>query len=464
MAEHFDAVVIGGGPGGEVAVGRLISAGLRVALIERELIGGECAYWACIPSKTLLRPTEARAEAAAAAGLSRPALDWPALRDYRDYMIRHLDDTNQVTGYQRQGVTVLKGTARLTGRDPWRISVADTEITAAHVVIATGSQPVRPPIDGLDDLDATVVWTNREATTLREIPQRAVMIGGSAVGVELGQFLARMGSHVTLVQRGPRLLDREDPRVGELVAARLRDDGIDVRLGRQATRARRDGADAVVEFDDGTSVRTDVIVLGAGREPATAGLGLDSVGVTIGDRGELAVDEHCRVTGDGLWALGDVTGVALFTHVAMYQARVVADNIAGTSRRAHYTGIPRVVFAQPEIAAVGMTGEEAQSAGLDVVSTELNLPDALARPWTYETQPAGTLGLLADRSRRVLVGAWAVAPMAGEWIHQAALAIRAQVPIDVLLDGIAQFPTYSEALLHAAERLDLGPRKPQENS
>lgn len=463
MAEHFDAVVIGAGPGGEVAVGRLVAAGLQVALIERELIGGECAYWACIPSKTLLRPTEARAEAAAAAGLSQPVLDWPDMRDYRDYMIRHLDDTNQVTDYERQGVTVLKGTARLTGRDPWRITVTDTEITAAHVVIATGSQPVRPPIDGLDGLDATVVWTNREATTLRDVPERAVMIGGSAVGVELGQFLARMGTQVTLVQRGPRLLDRENPRVGELVATQLRTDGMDVRLGRQARQVRRDGGDTVVDLDDDTSVRTDVIVLGAGRQPATAELGLDSVGVTVGERGELAVDEHCRVSGDGLWALGDVTGVALFTHVAMYQARVVADNILGTPRRAHYTAIPRVVFAQPEVAAVGLTGEQAQCAGLDVVSTELDLPNALARPWTYETHPAGTMGLLADRGRRVLVGAWAVAPMAGEWIHQAALAIRAQIPIDTLLDGIAQFPTYSEAYLHAAEQLDLGPPKPQEN-
>ncbi|GAC1642653.1 MAG: hypothetical protein NVS4B6_14880 [Mycobacterium sp.] len=208
MAVDFDAIVIGAGPGGEVAVSRLVAGGLRVALIERELIGGECGYWACIPSKTLLRPTEARAEAANTAGLSEPALDWPALRDYRDYMIRHLDDTKQVTDYQQQGVTVVKGAARLTGRDPWCVHVGDTELTATNVVIATGSRPVRPPITGLDDLDPTTLWTNREATNLRDIPIRAVMIGGSAVGVELGQFLARMGTQVTLIQRGPRLRAR----------------------------------------------------------------------------------------------------------------------------------------------------------------------------------------------------------------------------------------------------------------
>jgi pyruvate/2-oxoglutarate dehydrogenase complex dihydrolipoamide dehydrogenase (E3) component len=451
MSTDFDAIVIGAGPGGEVAASRLLAGGLRVALIERELIGGECAYWACIPSKTLLRPVEARAEAGDAAGLSTPTLDWPGLRDYRDYMIRHLDDTNQVAGYLKQGATVTKGAARLVGRDPWRIEAAGQHLTAEHVVIATGSEPVRPPIEGLDQVP---VWTNREATTLREIPPRVVMIGGSAVGVELGQFLARIGAQVTLVQRGPRLLDREEPRLSELVAAHLGNDGIDIRTGRQARAARRDGADTVVELDDGSSVRTDVIVLGAGRTPRTADLGLPDVGIRLGPHGGVPVDEHCRVS-DGLWALGDVTGVALFTHVAKYQARVVADTILGKPRRADYTAIPRVVFAQPEIAAVGLTTAQAHDRGITTTATELDLPEAIARPWTYQTHPAGTLGLLADRHRRVLVGAWAVAVLAGEWIHQAALAIRAAIPIDTLLDGVAQFPTYSEAYLTAAEQLDL---------
>ena len=451
MTTDFDAIVIGAGPGGEAAASRLLGGGLRVALVERELIGGECAYWACIPSKTLLRPPEARAEAAKAAGLSTPELDWPTLRDYRDYMIRDLDDAAQIDGYRKQGATVVKGTARLVGRGPWRVEADGRQLSAEHIVIATGSQPLRPPIDGLDQVE---VWTNREATTLREIPARAVMIGGSAVGVELGQFLARMGTRVTLIQRGPRLLDREEPRLGELVADRLRNDGIDLRLSRQATTTRRNGADTVVELDDG-SIRTDVIVLGSGRRPHTDGLGLDAVGIQANNRGALDIDEHCRVTSDGLWALGDVTGTALFTHVATYQARVVADTILGKTRRADYTAIPRVVFAEPEIAAVGLTTAQANERGINLATSELDLADSIARPWTYETEPSGTLGLLADRDRRVLIGAWATAPLAGEWIHQAALAIRAQIPIDTLLDGIAQFPTYSEAYLAAAERLDL---------
>ncbi|KQH80827.1 pyridine nucleotide-disulfide oxidoreductase [Mycobacterium gordonae] len=451
MSTDFDVIVIGAGPGGEAAVSRLLAGGRRVALIERELIGGECAYWACIPSKTLLRPPEARAEAGAAAGLGAPALDWEQLRDYRDYMIRHLDDTEQVDGYRTQGVTVIKGTARLIGRDPWRIHVDDRQISAEHVVIATGSEPIRPPIDGLDQIP---VWTNREATTLRDIPDRAVMMGGSAVGVELGQFLARMGTHVTLVQRGPRLLGREDPRVGELVAAQLRDDRIDVRLNCQVTAARSAENDTIVELDDGTTVATDVLILGTGRRPHTKGLGLDTLGIPTTPSGALQVDKHCRVT-DGLWALGDVTGIALFTHVAMYQARIVADTILGHPRPASYLGVPRVVFAQPEIAAVGLTAQQARDQDIDIATTELNLADSIARPWTYETQPRGTLGLVADRTNRVLIGAWAIAPQAGEWIHQAAIAIRAQIPITTLLDGITQFPTYSEAYLAALEQLDL---------
>ncbi len=447
MREDFDAIVIGMGPGGEVAASRLLAGGKRVAVVERELIGGECGYWACIPSKTLLRPTEARAEAAGAAGLPAPELDWTELRNYRDTMIRHLDDAKQVEGYRGQGATVIKGEARLAG--PGRVDVDGQQLRAEHIVLATGSAPARPPIESLDDVD---VWTNREATTLTDIPARAVVLGGSAVGVELGQFLARMGTVVTLVQRGPRLLNREDPRVGELVAGHLAADDIEVRTGTQARRVHRDNGATVVELDDGTTVRTDVLLLGTGRRPNTEGLGLDTVRVEPGPGGGLSIDERCQVA-DGLWAVGDLTGVALFTHVAQYQGRVAADNILGRDRTTDYTAIPRVVFADPEIAAAGLTTTQAREQGIDLVTAEIDLPQRLARPWTYETEPRGTLGLLADRERRVLVGAWAVAPLAAEWIHQAALAIRAHIPLEILLDGIAQFPTYSESYLKALERL-----------
>jgi pyruvate/2-oxoglutarate dehydrogenase complex dihydrolipoamide dehydrogenase (E3) component len=449
MAERFDVIIIGMGPGGEACAGRLLAAGKRVAVIEKELIGGECAYWACIPSKTLLRPPEARAEATRAAGLATPALDWPGLRDYRDYMVRHLDDTAQVAGYEKAGATVIKGQARLAG--PGQVEAAGRLLQAEHVVIATGSAPARPPVEGLDQVP---VWTNREATTVRDIPARVLLIGGSAVGVELGTFYARMGAAVTIIQRPGRLIDREEPRVGELAARALAADGVSVRAGRAAVRAERAAGETVVTLDDGSRVETDVVVLAAGRRPTTEGLGLEAAGITPGERGAVPVDGQCRA-GDGLWALGDVTGVALFTHVAMYQGRVVADNILGRPRAAAYHGIPRVVFGDPEIAAVGMTTAQARAAGVSVAAAEIGLADAIARPWTYERDPGGVLGLIADRDRRILVGAWAVAPLASEWIHTAALAIRAAIPVDVLLDQVAQFPTYSEAYLAALEQLTL---------
>ena len=450
MTEQFDAIVIGMGPGGEVAASRLLAAGKRVAVIERELIGGECGYWACIPSKTLLRPPEALGEADRAAGVDGARLDWEATRAYRDQMIRHLDDRKQVDGYARHGATVIKATARITG--PGTVDADGRTLTADDIVIATGSAAALPPVDGLDTVPT---WTNREATTLSEIPGRVVMLGGSAVGTELGQFLHRYGAQVAIVERSATLLSREERRVGEILGERMRADGIDVRTGSTATAARRDGNDTVVVLDDGTELRCDVVVVGAGRTPRTADLGLDTVGIALGEKGAISVDGHCRAAA-GIWAIGDVTAVMPFTHVAKYQARIVADTILGkTPRPAHYDGIPRVVFTDPEVAAVGLTRAQADQQDLATTSVELDLTHVLARPWTYEQNPQGHLGLLANTDQGVLLGAWAVAPQAGEWIHQAALAIRTRTPIEVLLDQVAQFPTYSEGFHTALEQLDL---------
>ncbi|MEX2658306.1 MAG: NAD(P)/FAD-dependent oxidoreductase [Acidimicrobiales bacterium] len=447
--ENFDVIVIGMGPGGEVAASQLLDRGKRVAVIERELIGGECGYWACIPSKTLLRPPEAKAGVARAEGVGGAELDWPATRDHRDTMIRHLDDSKQVIGYETSGATVIKSAARISG--PGRVEVDGRTLAAEHIVVATGSDAFLPPIEGLDEVP---VWTNREATTLSEIPQRAVMIGGSAVGVELGLFLSRYGAQVTILEQSDRLLSREDPRPGELTAQYLREEGIDVRTSTSAVRARRDGTDTVIELDSGDQVRCDIIIVGTGRTPRAADLGLENVGIELGDRGEVVVDDHCRA-GTGIWALGDVTGVMPFTHVAMYMARVVADNITGTDRIARYEGIPRVVFTDPEVAAVGLTTDQAEQQGLQVVSAEVDLSKAIARPWTYENNPRGHLGVLADKERLVLIGAWAVGPQASEWIHTAALAVREQLPIERLRDQVAQFPTYNEGWLKAFEKLEV---------
>lgn len=454
MSEHFDVAVLGMGPGGEVAADRLLKAGKKVVVFERELIGGECGYWACIPSKTVLRPPEARTEVQRAAGVAGAELDWAETAKYRDYMIRNLDDQAQVDGYEKEGAVVIKEEALITG--PGQIRAGEREITAEHIIIATGSDSVIPPLEGLDQITA---WTNRETYTTSTLPERAIIIGGSAVGVETATFLARFGVKVTLIHRGERLIDREDARVGELAHQYLQEAGIDIRLGTSAARARREGSDSIIELETRNGepageVAADVVIFGTGRKPRTEGLGFEHAGVKLGDRGEVRVDEHCRA-GENTWAIGDVTGVMPFTHVAKYQGRIAADAILGRAHAASYEGIPRVVFADPEIAAAGLTSEQAEQRGMSTTSTELDLANAIARPWTYEQDPRGHLGLLADTDAKVLIGAWAVGPMAGEWIHYASMAIRTRLPIDTLLDQVAQFPTYHEAYQTALEQLDL---------
>ena len=447
MSERFDAVVVGAGPAGEAAAGRLNDQGLRTALVERELVGGECAYWACIPSKTLLRPPEVRFEAQRAAGTSAPEQRWAEVADYRDWMIRHLDDTNQVKGYEQSGVRVYKGAAKLAG--PGRVEVGDHTLEAARIVIATGSDPRIPPIPGLADAG---YWTNREATTLKEIPESIVILGGGASGVELGQFMRRFGAEVAIVEAADRLLPREDPRVGELTAQALREDGIALHLGVAANEVTSSNGQRAVKLDNGAQVTGAELLLAIGRTPRVAGIGLETVGIAPNPQG-IKVDERCRAA-DGVWAIGDITGVMPFTHVGMYQARVASADIAGRPAHADYTAIPRVVFSDPEAAAVGLTEQQAKARGLDTTTATVQLADAISRPYTYEKDPRGEIGILADRQQNTLIGAWAVSPLAGEWIHYAALAVKTHTPLDVLRDTVAQFPTYTEAYLKAIEALD----------
>lgn len=446
MSEHFDVVVLGMGPGGEVAAGRLLKAGKKVAVIERELIGGECAYWACIPSKTVLRPAEARIEVERAAGVSGAELDWEKTRAYRDSMIRNLDDTAQAEGYEAQGATVIRAEARITA--PGRVRAGTRELTAEHIIIATGSEAIIPPLEGIGQVTA---WTNRETYTAKTLPERAVIVGGSAVGVETATFLARFGVQVTLIHRGERLMDREEARVGELARTYLKEAGVDIRLRASAHKARRQGDDSIIELDDGTETAGDVVIFATGRKPRTEGLGFEEAGVELGDKGQVLVDEHLRAKAN-VWAIGDVTGIMPFTHVAKYQGRIAADAILGQAHPATYDGIPRVVFSDPEIAAAGLTRDQAEEQGIRIEAVELDLAKAIARPWIYDQDPRGHLGLLADADRKVLVGAWAVGPQAGEWIHHASLAIRTGIPLEVLRDQIAQFPTFHEAYYEALEK------------
>jgi dihydrolipoamide dehydrogenase len=448
MAEHYDVAILGAGPAGEHAAYSLIDEGRSVLLVERELIGGECTNWACIPTKTLLRPTEVHGESARAAGAGTAALDWPALAKYRDYMTSAGDDSARVQGYEDKGATVVKGSGGLAG--PGRLVVAGREFTADAIILSTGSEPVVPPVDGLSEAG---YWTNREATALAEIPSSVVVLGGGPVGVELAQFLRRFGSEVALVQGSPRLAEREDPRVSELLAESLRSDGIEVRTGVHGTAVRLDGAVRVLSLDDGSELRGERLIVAVGRRPRGQGIGLETIGVDA-EHGGIPIDAHCKVA-EGVWAAGDCTGVALFTHLAKYQARVAMADIRGRPVEADYRAIPRVIFTDPEVAAVGLSEAQAREQRTDVAVATVSLPGSIARPYTYEQDPRGELSVVIDRARRVMVGAWAVSPLASEWIHQAVLAIRAEVPLAVLLDTIAQFPSYSEAFLSALQALDL---------
>jgi pyruvate/2-oxoglutarate dehydrogenase complex dihydrolipoamide dehydrogenase (E3) component len=446
--ERFDVAILGAGPGGEHAAYALHAAGRRVALIERELIGGECTNWACIPTKTLLRPAELRGATERAAGVRAAVTDWPELDRYRDYMTSAGDDSARVANYDEMGVTVVKGEGKLAG--PGAIDVAGRRILADQILVSTGSDPVIPPIEGLF---ASGFWTNREATALHELPRSAVVLGGGPVGVELAQFMRRFGVEVTIVQGASRLADREDPRISELLAETLQRDGISVRTSVHAQRVSIAGEEKVVTLDDGNEVRGEALVLAVGRRPRGRDIGLETVGVEPTATGAVPVDKRCRVT-NGVWACGDCTGQALFTHVAKYQARIAIADMAGHGRAADYRAIPRVIFTDPEVAAVGLTESQAREQQFDVAVAHLDLPSGgVARSYTYEQNPRGEMALIADRATGTLVGAWAVAPQAGEWIHEAVLAIRARITLDVLLDTVPQFPSFSEGYLLAVQQL-----------
>jgi pyruvate/2-oxoglutarate dehydrogenase complex dihydrolipoamide dehydrogenase (E3) component len=290
MAEHFDVAILGAGPGGEHAAGALVRAGRRVLLVERELIGGECTNWACIPSKTLLRPTEVNGESKRAAGTREAPLDWPDLDHYRDYMTSAGDDSKRVKGYEDLGVKVVKGGGRLAG--PGRLTVVDQDFEADSIPISTGSDPVIPPIDGLPEAG---YWTNREATSLHEIPASVVVIGGGPVGIELAQFMRRFGSEVSIVQGSERLAEREDERVSELLGGSLSADGVDVRTSVHAQGVRRDGDIRVVTLDDGSELRGEQVIVATGRRPRSHDIGLETIGVQPAGHGGIPIDDHCRV-------------------------------------------------------------------------------------------------------------------------------------------------------------------------
>lgn len=463
-AETFDVVVVGAGPAGEHAAGRLADAGLAVALVERELVGGECSYWGCIPSKTLIRPGDVLAAARRVPGATQAVtghLDAEAAFAQRDYMTASWDDRGQLPWLAGKGIQLHRGRGRLTGERAVEVETTDgtTRRLAARqaVILATGTSALIPPIPGLREVG---LWDNRTATSAKELPRRLLVLGGGAVGLELAQAFKRLGSeHVVVLEGADRLLAREEPFAGEEVRAAFETEGIGVVTGAHMTAASRQGRDGpvIATLEDGREVTGDEILVAVGRRPATGDVGLETVGLEPGR--PVAVDDRLRAVGvDGGWlyAIGDCNGLAPLTHMGKYQGRVAAAVICGreVTDLASHRVVPRVTFTDPQVCAVGLTEAEARAAGLDVTAVTTPTGD-VPGAYTLGDGIRGTSQLVIDNSRRIVVGATFTGPGLQELLHSATVAVAGQVSVDRLWHAVPSFPTVSEVWLHLLEAYGL---------
>jgi pyruvate/2-oxoglutarate dehydrogenase complex dihydrolipoamide dehydrogenase (E3) component len=468
MAEReFDVVVLGAGPAGEVCAGRVAAGGLEAAIVECRLVGGECSYYACMPSKSLLRPAELLAEVGRVPGAAQAAtgrLDVAAALERRNEVVHDLDDDAQLPWLEKRGISLFRGEGRLDGERRLRVG-DDTLVARRAIVVSTGSSPAMPPIDGLAEAKP---WGNREATTAKRAPRSLVVLGGGFVGVELAQAWRTLGSEVSLIEAMDRILAPEEPFASEQVADGLGEIGVEVRTGARASAVRAEDGEIEVELEGGDSVSGEELLVAVGRRPNTTDIGLDTVGMEPG--GYLEVDDQMRVDGpkqsrdlqahravsEWLYAVGDANGRVLLTHMGKYQARVAADHILGKDVAAteDRRAVPRVVFTEPQVAAVGRTLAAAREAGINARAVDVPTARNAGASFTGRNAP-GTTRLVVDEDRGVLVGATFVGPETAEFVHAATIAVVGEVPLERLWHAVPSFPTRSEVWLYLLEEYGL---------